>query len=155
MIKSRVSDARLPVSTVGHCFQDSFQQVLIPCTPGLFLQSVARQTDTLMAKSAPALLTSKELEKLLGVPPVPHFHSSISFIDCSRHQETQRVLTLPPSFTSVLDFLTSEWYGANAAQSPVQWLQLGARPEFRKASWHVSNVLQEKLHATRCHRTAL
>lgn len=74
---------------------------------------------------------------------------------CSHHHQAQHVLTTPASFATVLDFLTSEWYGANAAQSPGWQLQLGARPEFRKASSPCSNCLQEKLHATRCHRACL
>lgn len=91
------------------------------------------QTDMLNAKSAIDLLTFEELEKLLGIPPRPHFYSSVSYVDCNHHCEVH-VLALPPNFSTVLDFLTSEWYGANASQSLVQWLQLGARPEFRKAS---------------------
>ena len=89
---------------------------------------------------------------LLSLPPMPHVYS-VSSINYHHQLRAQHVLTLPSSFTEVPDFLTSEWYGANATQSPVWWLQLGARPEFRKASWHVSSFLQEKLHATRCPRT--
>lgn len=84
--------------------------------------------------------------------PNATFCSSVCAISCSHRHKAQRALTAPSGFTLVLHFLTSEWHGANAAQSPVRRLQLGARPEFRKASWHVSSFLQEELHATRCHR---
>ena len=89
---------------------------------------------------------------LLSVPPMLHVYS-VSSINYHHQLRAQQVLTLPSGLTTVPDCLTSEWYGANATQSPVRRLQLGARPEFRKASWHVSSFLQEKLPTTRCPRT--
>lgn len=103
-----------------------------------------RKTGMLTEKLATDLLTSEALEKLLSIPPMPHL--TLLLVPW-----TAIIITKPSGYSLFLQVslefsisLAAERYGTTAAQSPEQWLQWGARPEFRKSSWPCFQVPARK-----------
>lgn len=91
----------------------------------------------------------------IGCALNPAFSSSVCSINSNFLTKPNRYSLFLQALVQFTIFSLLNSMLLNASQSPVQWLQLGPRPEFRKVSWHVSNFLQKKLDAQGGHRARL
>jgi hypothetical protein len=62
---------------------------------------------------------------------------------------------LPPSFTTPLDFLTSEWDSANITGSPTASAPIRRKGRVQQEYWQASSFLQEKPLAATCQLACL